>query len=170
MSFTPLPRQCGIGNTITHVLMLIVQASGCAPRLQPPEVGAKIPLGAPCHQTTQPSHTNPGNPASPSEGQQLDVRASKASSEAAPARGSKSTFRLDQDPTAHDHAIQHRADFLVAASALTTLLTLSADSGGSWQIPVHVSTASQVSPAQIFQIGGEAALQISPDLPQSDTL
>lgn len=52
---------------------------------------------------------------------------------------------LDQDTTAGQLASQHRAGVVAAASALTTMLTLSAETSSSWQIPVHIQKSHEVS-------------------------
>ena len=73
-------------------------------------------------------------------------RASPAGNEqAAGASRGVDKVPLDQDTTASRLASQHSAGIVAAASALTTMLTLSAETGSSWQIPVHIQKLHKVT-------------------------
>ena len=110
--------------------------------MPPLQTGAEILLD------TQylPAEGPPDPPADP----QATLPDCKQSSQTPPTTAS---LPLDEDRAGRLLATQHRATFVASASALTTLLTLSADSGSSWQLPVHVhqrvSHASPQIPAAV---------------------
>ncbi|KAK9844939.1 hypothetical protein WJX74_008900 [Apatococcus lobatus] len=68
-----------------------------------------------------------------------DTNVSKECQQTAEDPGADGEVRADSDSVGRHLARQQQANIVAAASALTTLLTLSAETSGSWQIPVHIS-------------------------------
>ena len=116
-----------------------LQVSGLAPRPVQLQVGAEISLDGGCTASAaaakQQRVTNEG-PQTPVL--DLPVGSSSAS------EGTMGTVCLEKDRAAIHLASQQQAGVVAAASALTALLTLSSDTGSSWQLPVHVSRLQEV--------------------------
>ena len=174
---------------------MLVQVSGSALQMMPFQIGARVPMNrlstdtdsaADVASTT--SNTLPSASAAPAGSKtaanalgasplRMDTKASQfwgqhkadqaGNEQADGASRAFGKVPLDQDTTASQLASLHSAGVVAAASALTTMLTLSAETSSSWQIPVHVQKLPEVSntPCTSPQDGGMFNLTgASPDL------
>ena len=117
---------------------LPLQVSGPAPRPVQLPLGAGIPLDGQGMASADAARHQHGS----NEGPQTVLDVSAGTSPEGP--GIMGTVCLEKDRAAIHLASQQQAGVVAAASALTTLLTLSSATGSSWQMPIHVTRLQEV--------------------------